>query len=94
MFQVIPSTPTKSDEEVVTSSLTTVTSPKEEHSSSDDPTGEEATKIADLTSSSTNEFHQTSPFIKSSRPRPNIHLPRDDPILPLEAFFQTQSKDS
>ncbi|KAL1114930.1 hypothetical protein AAG570_007753 [Ranatra chinensis] len=62
---------------------------------SSDPTGAEAMRIADLTSSSSNEF-ESSGFLKGvgssgRRTIPKITISTDDPILPLEAFFQTQN---
>ncbi|KAK9497073.1 hypothetical protein O3M35_004452 [Rhynocoris fuscipes] len=93
--EVIPSSPTRNLEEIDNnnSELLANANKNEENI---DPTGEEATKVADLTSSSTNQFHQTATMTKFQRRRPTqkISLPRDDPILPLEAFFQTQTKDS
>ncbi|XP_014243686.1 mucin-5AC-like [Cimex lectularius] len=63
-----------------------------------DPTGEEAMRIADLTSSSSNDYHSQRIFkgvtsANTRRTLPKITLPTDEPILPLEAFFQTHNKD-
>ncbi|XP_014280447.1 mucin-2 [Halyomorpha halys] len=59
-----------------------------------EPTGLESSRVADLTSSSSNDFHQSSHYksdkAASKRPLPKITLPTDNPILPLEAFFQIQ----
>lgn len=57
-------------------------------------TGLESSRVADLTSSSSNDFKQSSHYksdkAASKRPLPKITLPTDNPILPLEAFFQIQ----
>ncbi|KAF6216438.1 hypothetical protein GE061_000780 [Apolygus lucorum] len=61
------------------------------------PSGSEAMRVADLTSSSSNDFHMSSIFktniVSHRRVLPKITLPTDEPILPLEAFFQTRQKD-
>lgn len=56
-----------------------------------DPTGLEALRIADLTSSSSNDFHSSGFRVNNHRPLPKIAFPTEEPILPLEAFFQNHA---
>ncbi|CAB0019207.1 unnamed protein product [Nesidiocoris tenuis] len=71
--------------------------PSNEPQQNDPPTGSEAMRVADLTSSSSNDFHSPNIFktniISNRRIIPKITLPSDEPILPLEAFFQTRHND-